>query len=799
MNMINRFFYFLFLTFIFTSECYTQTTTLTTGTVSGAFSWTVPCGVTSITVNAWGGGGGGGGDFTSGSPGGAGGSSGGFVTAVLPVTINQVITFTVGAGGAGGAGNANGTVGGATTFSTIIANGGTGGAFNSAAATATVGGSGGTVTNGGAGAGGTTSGGTGGANPAAGSGAGGAGGASNNNGVAGSVPGGGGGGGGERNNQSQNGGAGGNGRVTIAFVFPNINAAASATLASCTTTSSALTATAITTPGWTGSWQCVGCTGITIANTASASTTASGFASGSTNYFQWVVTYSTGCSYYDDLNITVPACAITNDNCANAATLAVNAGLMCGQSTTGGSIEASECTFPLAPPNAGASVQSLWYRFTATNDSLVLNVAAYGTNGPPSIIVFGPFAPGSGCLPACSSTVAATQGLSVDPGVHTLLTGLATTGNHDYLIAIDGFANLNWDFCINLADPAINSIAPTNALIISNCGATYNGSTNGGYYPSGTSPGANNLDGNATTTCGTCGAGDDVSFIVNDISWFKFCTVNAGTYNVQFDVLSCVFSGANSGSQMAILTGTSSSLTNIWQAANPTQVSTAIQTSPNFALAAGACAYLVVDGFAGDACAYSYVLTNVTGGCVLLPVELLSFNALQKDDIIELTWATASELNNDFYTIERSEDGINFNEIEKIDGAGMSANVLFYSTKDINPLNGLSYYRLKQTDFSGRNTYSKIVSVEYKNTNDLEFEIVPNPSIDNVISNIVLNTIPKGEVTIEITNIQGEMLYEVTKNPESNKIEIPNHFSKGIYYVKVVHSDFIQTKRMMIK
>lgn len=792
--MIKRFLYFLFLALFFSTESYSQTTTLTTGTVSGAFSWTVPCGVTSITVSAWGGGGGGGNSTTAQA--GGGGGSGGYSQTVFTTTIGSVLTFTVGAGGAGGGTGSNGSNGGTTTFGALTAGGGGGGSV-----TATGGGAGGvgSTNNGNVGVNPSgTTGGNGGSAPSGG--AGGAGGTIGNDGSNGTVPGGGGGAAGQRSGGAENSGNGANGRVTIAFVFPDINAAASSTLASCNTTTAALTATAISAPGWTGSWQCVACTGVTIANTASASTTASGFVPGSANYFQWIATYSTGCSYYDDLTITVPACPITNNNCANATTLAIDAGLMCGQSTTGGSVEAGECYVALSPPNAGASAQSLWYRFTATNDSLVLNIAGYGTNGPPSISVFGPFASGAGCVPACSSTVVAMQGLAGDPGVHQLLTGLATTGNNQYLVSVTGFANLNWDFCININNPASNSTTPANALVISNCGATYNGATNGGYFQSGTSTGFNNLDGNAGTTCGTCGeAGDDVSFIVNNLSWFKFCTVNAGTFNVQFDVLSCVFSGLNHGSQMAILTGTNNNMTNIWQASNPTYTNTATQTSPNFTLAAGGCAYLVVDGFAGDACSYSYVLTNVTGGCVLLPIELLSFNAIQKENSVELTWATATELNNDFYTIERSEDGINFKEIEKIDGAGISSDVLFYSTKDVNPLNGLSYYRLKQTDFSGRNTYSKMVSVEYKNTNDLEFKIVPNPSVDNEISNIVLNTIPNGEVTIEITDTQGEMLYEVTKKSETNKIEIPNYFSKGIYFVKVIHSDFIQTKRMMIK
>jgi hypothetical protein len=512
-----------------------------------------------------------------------------------------------------------------------------------------------------------------------------------------------------------------------------------------------------------------------------------------------------------------------NDACLNAISLTSGSNL-CNQNSLNSTLQSGECNINFA----GSTESSMWYSFTASTPSLVVNfIQNNATDAAPDYVVYGPY---TSLTTGCTNVTSACTGGSVlataqptshvsgpvggvsynlingDPGKYTMLTGLNTTaGNNTYLVQVqnneaggpnDGFAR----FCIGVHAPAPNSVPPS-ANLINNCGITFNGSSAGGYYPSASGAGFSNLDNNAGTQCGACGAGADLTYVINNPSWFTFCSVNTGTYNVQFDVISCVnssFTGATGG-QMAIFTGSTTNLTNVWQATSPTLTNTAVQTSPNFSLAAGGCAYLVVDGFAGDACSYSYVLTNVAGGCILLPIELLSFNAIQKENSVELTWATATELNNDFYTVERSDDGINFNEIEKIDGAGMSANVLFYSSKDINPLNGLSYYRLKQTDFSGRNSYSKMVSVEYKNTNNLEFEIVPNPSIDNVISNIVLNTIPSGEVTIEITNTQGEMLYEVTKNPESNKIEIPNHFSKGIYFVKVIHSDFIQTKRMMIK
>jgi len=81
-----------------------------------------------------------------------------------------------------------------------------------------------------------------------------------------------------------------------------------------------------------------------------------------------------------------------------------------------------------------------------------------------------------------------------------------------------------------------------------------------------------------------------------------------------------------------------------------------------------------------------------------LPVELMSFDAAPDGENILLTWETASEINNDYFTIERSEDAINFTELTRVDGAGNSNTNIHYHSTDFGPYLGVSYYRLKQTD-----------------------------------------------------------------------------------------------------
>ncbi|MFT5859922.1 MAG: hypothetical protein ACI865_002028 [Flavobacteriaceae bacterium] len=111
----------------------------------------------------------------------------------------------------------------------------------------------------------------------------------------------------------------------------------------------------------------------------------------------------------------------------------------------------------------------------------------------------------------------------------------------------------------------------------------------------------------------------------------------------------------------------------------------------------------------------------------VLPIELLSFTASVQNTDVELNWITASENNNDYFTIERSTDALNFTSISTLSGAGNSAEMISYSTVDDRPFTGVSYYRLEQTDYDGETSYSNIVAVEL---NEYSLAIYPNPFSD---------------------------------------------------------------------
>lgn len=116
-----------------------------------------------------------------------------------------------------------------------------------------------------------------------------------------------------------------------------------------------------------------------------------------------------------------------------------------------------------------------------------------------------------------------------------------------------------------------------------------------------------------------------------------------------------------------------------------------------------------------------------------LPIELTSFDAVPIDNrFVELVWQTASETNNDFFTIERSLNGNSWEALENIAGAGNSNVLNTYILIDKEPHQGISYYRLKQTDYNGDFSYSQIRSIDISKK-EKEVVIYPNPTTSSFV------------------------------------------------------------------
>lgn len=144
-----------------------------------------------------------------------------------------------------------------------------------------------------------------------------------------------------------------------------------------------------------------------------------------------------------------------------------------------------------------------------------------------------------------------------------------------------------------------------------------------------------------------------------------------------------------------------------------------------------------------------------------LPIRLLKFDATLNDNKrVQLSWSTAAEINNDYFSIESSIDGENWKEVFKEDGAGNSSSVIEYLGTDNNPIEGISYYRLKQVDFDGEYSYSKVEVINFENSNTENIKIYPNP-----FSNQLTIQGNKDE-------IEGLRLYNVFGVDVSNKFKI---------------------------
>lgn len=124
---------------------------------------------------------------------------------------------------------------------------------------------------------------------------------------------------------------------------------------------------------------------------------------------------------------------------------------------------------------------------------------------------------------------------------------------------------------------------------------------------------------------------------------------------------------------------------------------------------------------------------DVIVDCTVLPIELIDFTAKLNGRQVDLNWQTASEINNAYFEVERSLNGLNWEVIEKVNGAGNSSEVLSYQTVDqqLNWIEDGYYYRLKQVDFDHAFTYSDIQYVQLNKMN-VEIELYPNPAHDQI-------------------------------------------------------------------
>ena len=159
-----------------------------------------------------------------------------------------------------------------------------------------------------------------------------------------------------------------------------------------------------------------------------------------------------------------------------------------------------------------------------------------------------------------------------------------------------------------------------------------------------------------------------------------------------------------------------------------------------------------------------------------LPIELISFNLSKTEKNVQLNWATASELNNSGFEIQRSNDDKEWETLGFINGAGNSNNIIHYSYIDESPLMA-NYYRLKQIDYDGSFEYSSIKYIDFSGRNNIS--VFPNPTAKSInISGIATDMV----LQIFLFDFTGRLIN--TYNPNTSKIDM-NEYKNGIYYLRI--------------
>jgi hypothetical protein len=274
-------------------------------------------------------------------------------------------------------------------------------------------------------------------------------------------------------------------------------------------------------------------------------------------------------------------------------------------------------------------------------------------------------------------------------------------------------------------------------------------------------------------------------------AWYSFTTLSTClspcTVTITIAGINC--SGGGAGFQLGFWTGACGSLSNIGctSGSGGTVTATINSLGPNQTVIVG------MDGNAGANCTYSMSATNT----IPLPIEFVDLELLKGEGFVTVKWSTASETNNAFFTVEKTNDGSHFSEVGKVFSSGDSHQTQHYSFKDENPYFGISYYRIRQTDLDGTFTYSQMKAVDYQNSVKAGFEIVPNPSENSSSASLFFTDLKGKECNISVFDITGKKIFTSTEVLKESKSSLPS-FEKGVYFIQVSGAEFMQTKRMIV-
>ena len=188
---------------------------------------------------------------------------------------------------------------------------------------------------------------------------------------------------------------------------------------------------------------------------------------------------------------------------------------------------------------------------------------------------------------------------------------------------------------------------------------------------------------------------------------------------------------------------------------------------------------------------------------IALPITLVSFQAKIKERKVDLKWITLSEKNNDYFTLEKTKDGLNYEQIKKIKGAGNFNETLKYDETDENPYTGISYYRLSQTDFDGHQLFYPLQSVSLEIKNESTLSAQPNPINLKEALKIIIEGEKNQIAIVSLLDSFGRTCFSNTfqtiENQNTIEITLPDNTIEGIYFLKIIISDKLYSKKLIVK
>jgi len=449
-------------------------------------------------------------------------------------------------------------------------------------------------------------------------------------------------------------------------------------------------------------------------------------------YYIMVGQCGSGTNYTVSTSFVGTTTGPTNNCCTNAIDIS---GSLNGSSVIAGTTAGASSDAPFVG-GCNSSHNNVWYSFVAQGPNVEVTVAGGATLGPEFQLLS---ASSGTATDVCTGTSVTSVTCNTSTTGTVTATNVASTAlviGETYYISVTSTLTAGGTFSLTVNNPPPNPAGTNCATAALLCTTTPNvyagGNTNlwGTEELNATTAGCNVSNGELHSAWYVINVitGGALTFTISpavptDNYDFSLFNNNPATCSLTAPV-SCNSSTLTIGSgQTGISPAGNGSTFNSQLTVNAGDVFLLMVNSPK---TAGT--YSVTLGTDGTPTAATY--TNCNNFPIILPIELAGFTAAQNDKEVDLKWSTTSEINNNYFTIERSPNGKDFEELTKVrslSGNGNSKSTLYYSATDYVPLAGVSYYRLSQTDFNGKTTRFNIVSVLNKE-DDGSFVIAPNPS-----------------------------------------------------------------------